>query len=553
MTDRMPERATTDYAVLSAVEIERLRPFGSVRDTRTGEPLFGAGDKDPSFFVVLSGTVDIQSAGPSGPTLITTHVAGQFLGELNLLIGQRPFVSAIVAEPGSVLAINLPVFREIMRTMPDLADIVFREFVARRTHVHQGSGMNAIQIIGTRFSSRAMALRVFASRSQVPHMWIDLDELDEPAAFLEKMEVDPARIPVVITPLTRLENPSTVEFANLLGLAHSAPPDHVSDVAIVGLGPAGLAAAIVSVAEGLDAVCLDAVAVGGQAAASARIENYLGFPNGVSGNHLIAAAATQAQRLGARLASPCEVVGLRTVDDNKLIDLADGTEIACRAVVIASGARYRRLDVDDLARFEGAGVYYATTDIETRTCRGQHVIVVGGGNSAGQAALSLAKTCASVALVVRRGNLTDTMSHYLIARIERDPRIRFMSNRFVCALSGAQSVESAVVENTATGERETMPCRSVFCFIGAVASTDWLGGKVALDRNGFVLTGRDLPAEVQAAAAFSDRAPLPFETSIPGVFAVGDVRANSPKRVAAAVGEGSAVVGSIFQAIGPQL
>lgn len=553
MTDETAERATTDYVTLGAEDIERLMPFGAVRDTRAGEPLFEAGDEAPPFYVVLDGTVEILSADPSGPSLITTHVAGQFLGELNLLIGQRPFVSAIVAEPGSVLTIDLPVFGEVMRTMPDLADIVFREFVARRSHVHEGSGVQAIQIIGTRFSSQSMALRVFASRSQVPHVWIDLDELDDPASLLEEMGVDPAAVPVVITPLARLENATTAEFAALLGLAHSAPPDHVSDVAVVGLGPAGLAAAVVSVAEGLEAVCLDAVAVGGQAAASSRIENYLGFPNGISGEQLIEAAATQAQRLGARLVSPCEVVGLRTVDAVKVIDLADGTEVAARAVVIASGARYRRLDVEDPERFEGAGVYYATTEIETRTCHGQHVLVVGGGNSAGQAALSLAKTCASVALVVRRDNLTDTMSQYLVARIERDPRIRLMCNSVVRALHGGESVDSVVVENTATGGSEVLPCRGVFCFIGGVPATDWLGGEVALDRNGFVLTDRDLPVGAFDAAAFGGRDPLPFETSVPGVFAVGDVRATSLKRVAAAVGEGSTVVRSIVEALGPRL
>jgi thioredoxin reductase (NADPH) len=553
MSDQTPEHATSDYVVLGAEDIERLIPFGCVSETRAAQPLFEAGDESTSFFVVLGGTVDILSANPSGPKLITTHVAGQFLGELNLLIGQRPFVSAVVAEPGSVLAIDLTVFRDIMRTMPDLADIVFKEFVARRTHTIEGSGVNAIRIIGTRFSSRSMALRVFASRSQVPHMWIDLDELDEPTVFLKEIGVDPAGIPVVITPITRLDNPTTVEFARFLGLTHGEQPDHISDVAIVGLGPAGLATAVVSVAEGLDAACLEAVVVGGQAAASSRIENYLGFPNGISGEHLIEAAATQAQRLGARLQSPCPVAALHAVDDIKLIELADGTRIACRTLVIASGARYRRLDIDDLARFEGAGVFYATTDIERRTCRGQHVIVVGGGNSAGQAALSLAKTCASVSLVVRRGKLTDTMSHYLVARIQSDSRIRLIGDSVVRDLGGADSVESAVIENIATGARETLPCRGVFCFTGAVPATDWLAGKVALDRNGFVLTDHDLPAAAQTAASFGGRALLPFETSMPGVFAVGDVRATSQKRVASAVGEGSTVVSSILKALGPRM
>ena len=394
-------RPSDDWLFLDDEVIERLLLFGTVRETRAGETLFAAGDTSPSFFVVLDGTVDLLSAGPEGAEVITTHVARQFLGEFNLLLELRPVVSALVRDPGSVLEIDQPAFNDIMRTMPDIADMAFLQFDARRRYSKLSPTVtSAIQIIGTHFSAQAMALRVFAARSQVPHTWVDLDELDDAAAFLAEIGVHAADVPVVITPLRRLEQPTTAEFASFLGLEYGERPDHIWDVAVVGLGPAGLAAAVFSVAEGLSTACLEAVAVGGQAAASSRIENYLGFPNGVSGEQLVENAATQAQRLGARLMSPSEVVGLRTVDDLKVIDLVDGTEMADRAVVIASGARYRRLEVDNLERFEGAGVYYATTELETLACAGQHVIVVGGGNSAGQAALFLAKSCASVALVV---------------------------------------------------------------------------------------------------------------------------------------------------------
>lgn len=546
----VPEHDSHEYVTLRTEQIEQLLTIGEVRATAAGEELFSAGVETSTFFVVLEGTVDILAAGTDEPELITTHVAGQFLGELNLLIGQRPFVSAVVATPGRVLAIDLDVFTRFMRATPDIGDTVFHEFVARRDHTHAGSGANAIRIVGTRFSARSMGLQVFAARSQIPFTWIDLDEVEDAAAFLTDMGVSEADVPVVVTPRGVLRNPTAAEFAAHLGLAYDGGTDRVHDVVIVGLGPSGLATAVVAVAEGLDALCLDGVAVGGQAAASSRIENYLGFPNGISGEQLIEAASVQAQRLGARLIAPCEVVALHSVGDHKVIDLADGTTITCRTLVIATGARYRKLEVSDLARFEGAGVYYATSNLETRACQGAPAIVVGGGNSAGQAALSLAKTCASVTLVVRRDSLADTMSNYLVTRIEQDDRILVRYSNVVRALAGETSVERAVIEHTGTGAQEEVPCRAVFCFIGAVPATEWLGDAIARDRSGFILTDRDLPATALRSGAFADREPLPYETSVPGVFAVGDVRATSLKRVAAAVGEGSTVVRSLTEHLG---
>ncbi|MFM8237975.1 MAG: FAD-dependent oxidoreductase [Actinomycetota bacterium] len=545
------EHDSHEYVTLRPDQIEHLLAIGDVRETEAGEALFTAGVETSEFFVVLDGTVDILGAGDADVTLITTHVAGQFLGELNLLIGQRPFVSAVVATPGRVLAIDLDDFTRFMRANPDIGDTVFHELVARRDHTHAGSGAAAIRIVGTRFSARTMQLRVFAARSQIPCTWTDLDEVDDPAALLAELGVGEADGPVVLTPLGVLHNPTTAEFAAHLGLAYDGDADHIHDVVVVGLGPGGLAAAVVAVAEGLDALCLDAVAVGGQAAASSRIENYLGFPNGISGEQLIEAASVQAQRLGARLIAPCEVVALRSAGDHKIVDLADGTTIQGRALVIATGARYRKLEVDDLARFEGAGVYYATSNLETRACLGHPVVVVGGGNSAGQAALSLARSCASVTLVVRRDSLADTMSHYLVTRIESDDRIHVRYSSVVRSLVGASSVEHATIEHTGTGAQEEVPCRGVFCFIGAVPETEWIGDDIARDRSGFILTDRDLPATALRSGAFSDREPLPYETSVPGVFAVGDVRATSLKRVAAAVGEGSTVVRSLMEHLGP--
>ena len=332
----------------------------------------------------------------------------------------------------------------------------------------------------------------------------------------------------------------------MLGLTYRPIPGSVTDLVVVGTGPSGLAAAVYGSSEGLATICLDAVAVGGHAGASSRIENYVGFPNGISGGDLTARAAIQAQRLGARLNAPCEVVGLKVDHGFHIVVLADGSEIATRAVIIASGARYRRLAVDNLEQFEGAGVYYAATELEARLCRGSTVGVVGGGNSAGQAAIYLSKQESKVLLIVRRA-LVETMSQYLIARIEADPNIVVLTETEVCQLAGDAHLDKVTLEHRMTGARQTVTCGGLFCFIGAVPATAWLGGAVALDRDGFVLTDRSLSDDQVDADAFAGRAPLAFETSQPGVFAVGDVRLGSMKRVAAAVGEGSSAVRSVHE------
>jgi thioredoxin reductase (NADPH) len=318
---------------------------------------------------------------------------------------------------------------------------------------------------------------------------------------------------------------------------------------VIGTGPAGLAAAVYGASEGLDTVSLDAVGTGGQAGASSRIENYVGFPNGISGEDLVVRAAIQAQRLGARLSSPCEVAGLRTDSAFHAVVLSDGSEVPCRTVIVASGARYQRLAVADLERFEGAGVYYAATDLEARICTGSDVIVVGGGNSAGQAALYLAQQGSDVSIAIRGRDLAKSMSAYLIERIAADPRIQVLTNTEVRALEGAGHLERVTVEFTPTGDSRTVPCIGLFCFIGADPSTEWLEGVVALDATGFVLTDRSLPDDV-LATTYATRDPLPFETSVPGVFAAGDVRHGSLKRVAAAVGEGSSAVRSVHDHLG---
>jgi thioredoxin reductase (NADPH) len=527
---------------LDAEALAELEAFGTVRDVATGEVLSEAGALSYDFFVVLEGVIEVVH---SDGTVIGWHDSGKFTGELNLLTGQRAAFTSRMRAGGRVIAISHDEFQRLMASKPEIADTIFRVLVARREFLRaREDPAGTVRIIGSRFSPEAMALRSFAVRSHLPHKWIDLEDETDVDVLLASFGVRSRETPVVVTQTSTLRRPTPGEFAQHLGLSFRAPPGYTFDLVVVGTGPAGLAAAVYGASEGLGTVSLDALAVGGQAASSSRIENYVGFPNGISGEELVTRAAIQAQRLGARLNSPCEAVGLRTDHGVHVIELADGSEIPSRAVIIATGAQYRRLAVDGLERFEGAGVYYAATDLEARVCANQHVIVVGGGNSAGQAALYLASQDCDVSIALRRDDLSATMSRYLIDRIDADPRIELLANTEVRDVHGESHLERVTIEQTKTGDRRTVACAGLFCFIGAVPVTTWLADAIALDDRGFVLTDRSLP-DVVRNATYVSRDPLPFETSLPGVFAVGDVRLGSLKRVAAAVGEGSSAVRSV--------
>jgi len=534
---------------LGAAEIAELAPFGTERDVAVDEVLYRAGDNDYDFIMILEGEVEIIRSEADGDVQVALHGAGRFVGELNLLTGQRAYLTARVTQAGRILAIPHDEFRRMMSTKPELSDVIFSAFIARRQFLRAGEGAGAVRIIGSRYSPEAMALRAFANRTRLPHTWIDLEEVADAAGLLASLDASANDAPIVQLPWEILRRPTPGEFAERLGLTFHAVPGYLCDLVVVGTGPSGLAAAVYGASEGLDTISLDAVALGGQAGSSSRIENYVGFPNGISGEDLTARAAIQAQRLGARLNAPCEVAGLRVEHGFHVIVLADGSELPCRAVIVASGARYRRLAVEGLEQFEGAGVYYAATDLEARICGGFDVIVVGGGNSAGQAAIYLSQQKCSVRIVVRRDSLVDTMSHYLMERIEADPRIEVVTQTEVRALGGEQHLKEVSLEHTPSGERRTVECSGLFCFIGAEPATQWLSGCVKLDRAGFILTDRSLPDDITNGADFTTRAPLPFETSVPGVFAVGDVRQGSLKRVAAAVGEGSSAVRSVHEYI----
>jgi thioredoxin reductase (NADPH) len=534
-------------ATLSEQELAELAPFGEERAVEVGDVLYSAGADEYDFFVVLEGEVEILRHGIDGDVVVVTHGPGRFLGELNFLTGQRAYLSARVSKAGRVFAVPRQTLRQVMASRPELGDKIFRAFVGRRNLLLAGEGAAAIHIIGSRYSPEAIALRAFANRSRLPHTWTDLEDEEDPAVLLASYGVRSKDTPIVITPTGVLRRPTPGEFAEALGMTYRQIPHSVCDLIVVGTGPAGLAASVYGASEGLDTISLDAVAPGGQAGSSSRIENYVGFPEGVSGEELTQRAAIQAVRLGARLNAPCEVAGLRIEPGFHVIILGDGSEIPTRSVIVASGARYRRLAVDDLERFEGAGVYYVATEMEARICGGFDVIVVGGGNSAGQAAIFLSQNKCHVSIVIRRDSLEDTMSRYLIARIEANENIDVVTESEVRDLAGNSHLSEVTIEHTPSGEHRTLKCSGLFCFIGAEPATGWLGDCVALDRAGFIITDRSLPDAITAGPQYATRAPLPFETSLPGVFAVGDVRQGSLKRCAAAVGEGSSAVRSVHE------
>ncbi len=541
----LPDDAVA-WPLLDPSAVAEIAAFGSEVEVEAGQMLYRAGGEPPNFFVVIDGEVEIVREGDD-EVVIATHGPGRIIGELNLLTGMRPFLSARVRTAGRVLSVEPDEFRRLMSTKPDLSDTIFRAFVARREMLREGSAFGAIRVIGSRFSREALALRAFAQRSRFPHTWIEIEDLEDVAAYLADFGAGPEDVPVVVMPNIVLRRATPGEFASLLGLSYRSVPGWVTDLVVVGTGPAGLAAAVYGSSEGLNTISLDAQAVGGQAGASSRIENYVGFPNGISGGDLTARAAVQAQRLGARLSAPCEVVGLKVANGFHVVVLADQSEIATRSVIIASGARYRRLAVDDLERFEGAGVYYAATELEARLCRGSTVGVVGGGNSAGQAAIYLSQQGSQVKLIVRRRELVETMSRYLIARIEADSNIEVRTHTEVRGLAGDTHLEAITVEHTA----HAATARSIDVRRPLLLHRGGSRHRVARRLRGArpQRVRVDRPVAVRrsdpTARCSAGRDPLLFETSLPGVFAVGDVRFGSMKRVAAAVGEGSSAVRSV--------
>jgi thioredoxin reductase (NADPH) len=539
---------TTDAGTsprLGRDQIQALSGYGERRRTRPGDVLIREGQRQPDMFVVSSGAVAVvEGYGTPDERLIGIHGPGWFLGEVGLLGGQPSFVSAVVREAGEVLAVPVPALLELVARDPRLGDAVLRAFLRRREQLL--GAVAGIRIIGSRFSPGTRRLREFVARNRIPHTWTDLEEDAAAERLLRQMSVRPEDTPVVIWRDGQvLRNPTTAELARLIGPdAVEELPGSMVDLVIAGAGPAGLAAAVYGASEGLETVVLDAVGAGGQAGTSSRIENYLGFPSGISGAELADRAVVQAEKFGAAIAAPAAVVGLESRDGYQAVRV-DGRaeELRAQAVVVATGARYRRLDVPRLAEFEGTSVYYAATIVEAKFCARQPVVVVGGGNSAGQAVLYLVQHAESVRLVIRHHDLGRDMSRYLVDQIERDDRVEVLRDSQVSELAGADGrLAAVVVEEIPTGIRRTLDAGLLFVFIGAQPCTDWLGGHVALDERGYVRTG---PAV--GTAVDGDRPPDLLETSAAGVFAVGDVRSGSIKRVASAVGEGAMAIRLVHQ------
>lgn len=522
------------YPRLSEAHLQALTRAGERRTTRPGMRLYSTGDVNHDFFVVLAGTVAMldEDEGAAGQPL-AVHGPGRFLGELHVLTGQPVFLTAEVREPGAVLAVPVERVRELVGQDSTLGDVILRAYLARRLIlVEQGVGF---RIVGSRFSPDTHRLRDFAARNRLPHRWIDLEADADAETLLRELGVGPSDTPVVIWRGRHvLRNPSNEELAALIGLRTHLDGGGC-DLVVIGAGPAGLAAAVYGASEGLSTVVLDAVATGGQAGTSTRIENYLGFPAGISGAELAERAVIQATKFGARLTVPAEAVGMEAVGGRYRIRMSDGGTVLAASVVVATGARYRRPSIPRLREFEATSVHYAATEFEARLCRMDPVAVIGGGNSAGQASIFLAEHAASVRLLVRGPDLHDNMSRYLADRIERADRIEVMTRTEVTELIGGPVLNAVVVIDRRTGRRRELPARALFVFVGAQPCTDWLAGQVQLDEHGFVRTGSDAVGQSSALG-------VPLETTLPGVFAAGDVRSGSVKRVASAVGEGAMAV-----------
>ena len=547
-----PLASGTAVPQLSAHQFDRMTAYGVAQPVEVGDIIVRPGDVDYDLILVESGWIEILSPaiGDEPESVVAGYGSGGFLGELNFLTGQTAYLMARVSEAGRIHRISRGRFRQLMATEPDLSDILLRTFLARRDLLRGGPAARALAIVGSELSAESLALRTFAARQRLAHLWLDADSAAG-QGLVQSAQIGAADLPAVITAHQVLRRATTGQMAQALGLGlrHSATTP--ADLIVVGSGPAGLAAAVYGASEGLATVVLDAAGIGGQAAASSRIENYLGFPSGLSGEELTQRAAVQAMKFGAQLSSPCRVVDLDTGGQHLSVMLSDGTTVESRAVLIATGVQYNTLPLERWADFEGAGIYYAATELEARACRAAPVTVVGGANSAGQAALYLASRGCPVTVAVRGPDVAATMSAYLVARLRAHPRVQIRAHTEVTALSGGSTLQRIALTDNTTGQVSEHPCRGLFCFIGARPATQWLPG-LAVDSAGFIRTDAQLdPEDLSATWTALGRAPLPFETSVPTVFAAGDVRSTSVKRVASAVGDGANAVRSIHTALGP--
>jgi thioredoxin reductase (NADPH) len=543
--------STQMFPDLTPAQIERIRIHSTLRRVEPGEILFRPGDTAVPFFVLLSASMVIVQPDIEGDKIVTTHEPESFTGELSMISGQRCLVLGRVTRAGEVLELSSEGLRSLIGRDAELSEIIMRAFILRRLALITNHLGNVI-LMGSRYSAGTLRLREFLGRNGYPYTYVDLDTDKTSQELLDRFEVKPKDIPVVICDgRTVLRNPSPQQVADCLGLNVNVDASLVRDLIIVGAGPSGLAAAVYAASEGLDALLIETEAPGGQAGASSKIENYLGFPTGVSGQELASRAITQAQKFGAKMMIARSVAKLNCDSRPYRVVLDDGNALSARAIVIATGAQYNKPNLENLKKFEGLGIYYGATYIESQLCAGEDVIVVGGGNSAGQAATYLSQTAHKVYMLVRSANLAETMSRYLIQRICENPRIEQHFKTEIVGLEGETQLERVRWANKETGEISTHEIRHIFIMAGASPRTDWLQGCLALDEKGFILTGRDLETYLGGDGHKwpLPRGPLMLETSLPGVFAVGDVRSGNVKRVASAVGEGAISVHLVHRAL----
>jgi thioredoxin reductase (NADPH) len=540
-------RADQVFPTLTSAQIGRIASHGHARSAKAGDVLLEQGDKNIPIFVVISG--ELETVRPSGAheTLIARVPPGQFTGEVNTLSGRRALNRIRARVASEVIEVSRENVLALVQTDGELSQILMRAFILRRAELF-AQGLGDVTVVGSSHSADTLRIKEFLARNAHPCAYIDLDRDADVQSLLDHFHVSASDIPVVICRgETVLRNPTNQEVADCLGFNQAVDQSEMRDLVIVGAGPAGLAAAVYGASEGLNVLLLETHSPGGQAGSSSRIENYLGFPSGISGNSLASRAYAQAQKFGAQMLL---VKGTRLICDHKpyVVELADGARVPARAVVIATGAKYRKLAVENLSRFEGVGVYYGATFIEAQLCKDEEVIVVGGGNSAGQAAVFLAESAKHVFVVVRSDGLADTMSRYLIRRIEETPNITVLPNTEIVALDGAEHLGRVSWRNGQSGETIEKSIAHLFVMTGATPNTTWLEGCVVLDAKGFIKTGFDLSAdELRTANWPLARRPYLLETSLPGVFAAGDVRGGNVKRVASAVGEGSIAIPLVHQ------
>jgi thioredoxin reductase (NADPH) len=534
---------TQAFPTLTPAQIERVRQIAKIRKVHASEILFEPGDVNVPFFVLLSGAMEIVQPNLAGEQqLLVIHGPGHFTGELTMISGRKCLVRGRVTEPGEFLELGGECLRTLIARDAELSEILMKAFILRRVELING-GYGSLVLLGSRHSAQTLHLREFLGRNGQPFTYVDLDTDKTSQDILDRFTITPDEIPVIICGSRGVfRNPTTQKLADGLGFNADIDPAQVRDLIIVGAGPSGLAAAVYAASEGLDVLVIETESPGGQAGSSSKIENYLGFPTGLSGQELANRAIVQAQKFGAHMMIAHNVTELDCAKRPYKVVLDNGTKLPARSLVIATGAQYKKPHIPNLVLFEGQGVYYGATYMEAQLCEGEDVVVIGGGNSAGQAAVYLSQTARKVYMLVRSGQLSDTMSRYLIQRIERNPLIELHYQTEIVGLEGDSHLESVTWRDKASGETVRRDIRHVFIMAGASPRTDWLQNCVALDDKGFILTGRDIDSASDKPVWPLGRPPHMLETSLPGVFAVGDVRSGNVKRVASAVGEGSIAI-----------